>query len=102
MFYFNALKCCCIPPSWHRIKQCLGSLDMQERDRGTCATALADFHAPSWKPTYIALLTFERMPLETFHVQDRPAASKDWHRGRNAAAARGRRDLGEGLATQGT
>lgn len=34
-------------------------------------------------------------------MRDRPAASKDWHRGGNAAAARGRRDLGEGLGSTG-
>lgn len=45
--------------------QCLGYLNMQERDRQTSATALADFHAPSLKLTYIALLAFERMLQET-------------------------------------
>lgn len=98
---FSALKCYCIPPSWHRIKQCLGYQNMQERHRGTSATALAAFHAPSLKPTYVALLTFEGIPQE-ISMWDRAAVNKDWHRGGNAAAPRGRRDLGEGLGTQGT
>lgn len=40
LFYFDVLKCYRIPTSWHRIKQCLGYPNVQEREICYCISCL--------------------------------------------------------------